>query len=235
MTEETNDIFGLGATVEETPETPETPIIEEGVKVEVVPPAPVEQPSEKTVPIQALLDERNKRQEADRERELLQEELRQLKQPKAPTAQPLTDDEFFESPSAALEKVRHEVRMETWNQHLALSESMLREIKPDAGEKIDAFAEACKENPALYQAMTTQPNPALFAYKQGEKHLLSKQVLQDPEAFKAQIRAEILAEMNGAKKAPPISAPQTLTDTTNLTVNSNAYEEEDDFKSLFKK
>lgn len=210
-----------GAEVEaEKPETEEpeqeTEVKDEGVKEESAPPAESQAPAakdERFIPINALLDEREKRQR-------LEAELAQLKAKAEPAKEDTTEDDLFSNPAEVLKRVQMEAYAAARRDMINMSEAILFESKPDAQEKIDAFKDAVQQNPTLYQQMLQHPNPAGFAYQEGSKFLSVKSMPQDMAAYEKELRAKIEAELaakygqKGGKL--PSSIPTTLSDVPNV-------------------
>ena len=198
----------------ENPEQPE--VKDEGVKEEAAPPAESQAPAakdERFIPINALLDEREKRQR-------LETELAQLKAQAQPAKEDTTEDDLFSNPAEVLKRVQMEAYAAARRDMINMSEAILFETKPDAQEKIDAFKEAIQQNPSLYQQMIHSPNPAGFAYQEGTKFLSVKAMPTDMAKYEQELRAKIEAEMvakygqKGGKL--PSSIPTTLSDVPNV-------------------
>jgi hypothetical protein len=199
---------------EQEPEQ-ETEVKDEGVKEEAAPPAESQAPAkdERFIPINALLDEREKRQR-------LEAELAQLKAKAEPAKEDTTEDDLFSNPAEVLKRVQMEAYAAARRDMINMSEAILFESKPDAQEKIDAFKDAVQQNPTLYQQMLQHPNPAGFAYQEGSKFLSVKSMPQDMAAYEKELRAKIEAELaakygqKGGKL--PSSIPTTLSDVPNV-------------------
>lgn len=210
-----------GAEVEaEKPEQEQEPkqteeVKDEGVKEESAPPAESQAPAkdERFIPINALLDEREKRQR-------LEAELAQYKAKAEPAKEDTTEDDLFSNPAEVLKRVQMEAYAAARRDMINMSEAILFETKPDAQEKIDAFKEAVQQNPTLYQQMLQHPNPAGFAYQEGSKFLSVKSMPTDMAAYEQELRAKIEAELaakygqKGGKL--PSSIPTTLSDVPNV-------------------
>jgi hypothetical protein len=210
-----------GAEVEaDKPEQQQEPeqteeVKDKGVKEESAPPAESQAPAkdERFIPINALLDEREKRQR-------LEAELAQLKAQAEPAKEDTTEDDLFSNPAEVLRRVQMEAYAAARRDMINMSEAILFESKPDAQEKIDAFKDAIQQNPTLYQQMLQHPNPAGFAYQEGSKFLSVKSMPNDMAAYEKELRAKIEAELaakygqKGGKL--PSSIPTTLSDVPNV-------------------
>jgi len=201
----------------ETEEPEQQPEVkDEGVKEDAAPPAESQAPAakdERFIPINALLDEREKRQR-------LEAELAQLKAQAQPAKEDTTEDDLFSNPAEVLKRVQMEAYAAARRDMINMSEAILFETKPDAQEKIDAFKEAIQQNPSLYQQMIHSPNPAGFAYQEGTKFLSVKAMPTDMAKYEQELRAKIEAELavkygqKGGKL--PSSIPTTLSDVPNV-------------------
>lgn len=204
---ELTDIFAR-TPEEEIAASQPAPVAEETPAVEAEAPAPVQAPApqeDPRVPLAALLDERNKRQE-------LEHQLRQLQESKPD----VTEEDYFDNPQKVIGSVRSEMQQQLSALRMDISEATLRSVKPDFDEKMDAFSDAVKGNPALVAGLRSHPNPALFAYTEGEKHQLYKEIGSNPAAYKEKMKAEILASLQpSGTPAARVSVPDTLSGVTN--------------------
>ena len=137
------------------------------------------------VPLAALLDEREKRQEAQRSNAALQERLNS--QDKTPT-DPFEDFEgaFNERADGLMNAVN--------SRFIDLTTDLARSRHDDYEEMENVFLEEAKVNPGLLGQMQASSNPAEFAYN----HAKSKHELEeagDLNALKAKIRAEVESEL----------------------------------------
>lgn len=209
------------ATGEEEKATEETEEVEE---VEEVTP-PVTEEKSKEVPIQAMLDERDKRKEAQLRAEALQAEIDKLKE----TNQEKPD--FWENPDAALQALRNEViekeikplQDQMTSAYIDLSRQMTRsfvgDAEYDAAEK--AFADAAKQNPLLVQQALESGNPGKYMYDTGKQFNAIDSAGGDLDSLKAQWRQEWEAEQKSKlekKDSKLKSVPESLTETPSAHV-----------------
>lgn len=139
--------------------------------------AEVKDPS--TVPYAAMKAERDKRQRLERE---LEEVRRQQ-----PQQQPAS---YYEDPEGYVQRIQNET-----NQRLyAALEASAREQYPDYDEAFGIVMQHAQGNPALVQEVMSSPNPAVAAYKMGKK-LAEFEKMKDPDAYRAQIEAEVRAKV----------------------------------------
>lgn len=163
------------------------------------PPAKAENDqTEKVVPIKALEDERHKRQEL--ERRIAQ--IEQAKQPEDPEPDQWEDPEGHKAWRHRQDERRDlNTRQMLFQERCNVSEMLVRSSV--GAEKYDAayaaFVEAVEENPAIRVQLSAQANPAQFAYDVGQRHLMLKEIGSDPDAYRAKLKAEILAELKPAK------------------------------------
>jgi hypothetical protein len=230
-----NDLMADDAPEQEPEQQePEEQVQEEGVKEEESTPPVESQESaakdERFIPINALLDEREKRQR-------LEAELAQYKAQAQPAKEDdITEDELFSNPAAVLKRVQQEAYQAARIDMINMSEAILFETKPDAQEKLDAFKEAIQQNSTLYQQMLNSPNPAGFAYNEGAKFLTVKSMPTDMASYEKELRAKIEAELAAKYSQKPASKmpayiPTTLSDVPNTKPGKD--DGDFDFDSLF--
>lgn len=170
--------------VAETVATPETPATE-------VPTTP--EPKEEHVPLAALKSERAKRQEEQRARQELEARLRQYEQ-----QQP--QPSFYEAPEQYVQSLLQQHDQHVTQRMLGALEAQAREVYPDYDEVFEIVQESAASNPVLTQQIMQAPNPAMAAYKLG-KQLREMQAMQDPDAYRAKIEAEIRAKVDAEYRA----------------------------------
>jgi hypothetical protein len=175
--------------VEEVVETP--PVAETVATPE--PPAPVvpttTEPKEEHVPLAALKAERAKRQEYEAR-------LRQYEQQQAQAPQP----NFYEAPEQYVQTLLHQHDQQVTQRMLGALEAQAREVYPDYDEVFEIVQESAASNPVLTQQIMQAPNPAMAAYKLG-KQLREMKAMQDPDAYRAKIEAEIRAKVDAEYRA----------------------------------
>lgn len=196
-----------GRFVPKAPEAAPTP--------EPAPPAARQDPG--PIPIQALLDERDKRQRAERELEALR---RQYAKPPEPPPAP----DMFADPEGFREHLRQEMRAEAeaarreaQQYRFDWSVAQAEQQWPDYREAEQAFLEVAQANPALGEQMAREPHPAAFAYKLGKQALALREYGPDPAAYKQKLLdddalLEQMLQKRGLSlqqlQAPPAPAPQ---------------------------
>lgn len=155
---------------------------------------------DKTVPLPALLAEREKRQALERQ-------LAELQQP----AQPVP--EFFEAPEQHLQIIEQRAAQRL---HAAL-EAQAKAVYPDYDEVAEKALAAARENPLLVQQVMTAANPALALYQLGKKSA-ELELMQDPAAYRARIEAEVRAKIEAetaAKARAAAAIPPDLSQARN--------------------
>lgn len=167
----------------------------------------VEAKPEKTVPIEALQDERRKRQE-------LANRLSALEQQQAESKRP--DPEI--DPEAAAEFDRQQNANAAFKMRVDMSQEMMRELHADYDEVEAIFMQEAANNPALQAQLANHPFPAKYAFHEGQRLQKLKEMGDDPVAYIEQVKAEaaqaakeaVIAEMkktqaDAAKAALPES------------------------------
>lgn len=188
--------------VVETPEVVEkdevTPVPEAKAPVAPeVPSTPVKEPD--TVPIAALMAEREKRQKEEAVRKELERRIAELT-PKKETP------DFYQAPE---EHIGSRISATEMKMNAAL-EALVRDQKPDFDEVAQEVIEYAQYNPQVRDEIFAQPNPALAMYQFGKKLREGKAQQQDPEAYRKGIEAEIRKQLEAeyAEKARQAAAAE---------------------------
>lgn len=113
---------------------------------------------DQSVPRQALLDERRKRQEAE-------ERLRQLEPADEEAPDPTDDPEGHER------YLRAKWEREQWQERATKSRDRMLEKQPDYEEKEKHFLYLASQDPELIKQMNEDPDPAAFAYNKAKESL----------------------------------------------------------------
>lgn len=174
--------------------------------IEGAPPAPVVE-EQRHVPISAILDEREKRQQYQREAE----ELRRWKAEREAQEQTKPKD-FYEDPDGYLRNVQQQQQHAIWNERLNMSEMMAVNKHGDetVTQAADAFKQAAAKNPALVHEFTQQRDPYGFVVQWHKRNAALTEIGEDPAAYKERIRTELMAELQAQQPAPAVqqSAPR---------------------------
>lgn len=196
-----------------------------------VPPASSQDKDQRNVPVKALEDERRKRQEAEKARKELEAriaELERLAAPQPQQATPQQDQQKQQQPqnpqaapdpwsdpegyAAYQRELQEQMLFET---RVTLGQDMMRLNNPDYDEVEAVFAEEAQQNPYLIEQLRRAHNPAKYAYEQGKRLKLMREIGTDPDAYRKRIeeelRAKLAAEMpqtSPSAAAAPAPAPK---------------------------
>lgn len=166
------------------------------------PPA-AQEDSNRPVPITALLDEREKRQEAQRKAEEAERRAKDLEQRLAAMQQPQPTVDFKDNPQAVIE---HRLLNERLNTSEIVAAQAHGQDVVEAAKQ--AFVEAARKDPLLLQQAHRQTHPYDFVVKWHKQQSLLSQIGNDPDAWiNAQVEARLQERLAQppAPKAPPPS------------------------------
>jgi len=193
------------------------------------------------VPLAALKAEREKRQEREKriaELEAALEKTRPQAQKAPPEADQAPELTFWEDPDAFIASRVSKSERELQHRFLVAREDDMREKHKDYDEVIEKVKEYGQSNPAGLQQILSAPDPAKAGYQFGKKLIELKQ-MEDPDAYRARIEAEVRAkiaqeaEEEASGKARSANAiPPDLSSARNVGA-SGAAKEPDPFKELF--
>ena len=156
------------------------------------------QTQEQHVPLAALEAERKGRQDWKEKAIRYEEELKQLRQPQQ-HYQPQQVD--------PLQSMQQQIVNERFN----TSEMLVKQAHADADQVVEVFMEAAKANPALALALQQQRHPWDYAYKEGKRLAMLKEVGDDPAAYRAKVEAEVRAQLQSQAPAQPqFNVPASL-------------------------
>lgn len=214
-----DDVFGKGEPVAlKEPEVKAQEPQGDVVKAEVTPePAkgelatpPVAQPKADPVPIQALLDERDRRQKYEREAAELREKLAAFE-----TAKNSPPPDLYVDPEARLQFENQRFQQEMVN--MKLGQSRFLAEREYGKEVVDAAFAYFDQHPQLSHQFLSEPSPFHAAVEFYKRQKVADEVGPDPEAYKKRLRdeleAQIRAEMaNGQQPSPtqPARLPGSL-------------------------
>jgi hypothetical protein len=165
-------------------------------------------------PVAAVTAERAKRQDAEQRLAQMEAELRELRReraaPKQPT-EPEAPPDWFANPDDAF---RHRVREAVdpiqsslmFNARLIAEQVNGADNVAKAVEEFDAAVAAGKVDPGERQRIMTSPNPFHDAVHWHKRQQTLAEVGEDPEAYRARIKAEILAELKAEEGKKPVAA-----------------------------
>ena len=155
--------------------------------------APPASKDSEMVPFAGLKAERQKRQEYERKVRELEAKLQEQQQQQPPPA-------FFEAPEQYVQHLVQQTEAQANQRLMAALDAQARDTYTDYDEVVAYLTEQAAENPALAKQVFNSPNPAVAAYKLG-KQLREMERMQDPDAYKAQLEAELRAKWEAELKS----------------------------------
>ncbi len=208
---------------EEPAEEPKAEEVEATGEEEAAPPVAEVEEKPQAIPVTALLDEREKRQLAERKAEESDRQLAEMQaQIQRQQAQKQAPD-WDEDPQAAASYQAQTIQQQMHTQRLEQSKFFAsREFGAEVVSEAMAYFDA---NPQLSHQFMSEPSPFHAAVEFYQKQKFLTEVGENPDAYKEQmreqIRQEVMAEMTNTQpskpKAPPPSmatAPSTGRDAT---------------------
>jgi len=213
----------------EAPEPPAAPPASEPAPEPKPTPAPSEAPDAPdddadvperdggpSVPRQALLDERSKRQNwverASRAEALAEErrqQLEQLQKQREASARPQQQEQPFQFADPQREPALYAAQQA---QNAVFNVSELLERREHGDEVVDKavqeFIGLAQKDPTLWHRMQQQRDPFGWVRREVERQKLLREI-EDPEQYKAKLRAEWEAE-RAAQMPPAVATPTNL-------------------------
>lgn len=199
----------------EEPKEAEAPEVEEAADTgedEAAPPVAEVEEKPQAIPVTALLDEREKRQLAERKAEeaakRYAELQRQIQQQQAQQKAPDWDMD----PAAAAQYQAQTIEQKFQAQRLEQSKFFAeREFGAETVNEAIAYFD---QNPQLSHQFINQPSPFHAAVEFYQKQKFLSEVGENPDAYKeqlrAQIREELMAEMTTSQPAKPKAPPPSM-------------------------
>lgn len=186
-------------------EEPQAEAVETG-EVEAAPPVAELEKESPHVPLTAILDEREKRQAAERQAQELEARLMQMQQQSAP---PQQAPDMLDDPDGYNQFVQTQVNAAIQDVKLNQSEDMARYVHGD--ETVDAAFQAFRQaaDQATYQSIMAKRSPWMEVVNWHKDQQFRQEVGNDPEAWRnaerERIRQELMAEIKPAvtPAAPP--------------------------------
>lgn len=163
------------------------------------------------VPVAALMDERQKRQNLEERLRQYDEYFAQLNTQPQEVPDPFTDPDAHQAyvieqaVTKAIERITPQLQRTQTLSRAEVSEMLARQKFEDYDQKIEAFKEAIQDNPFLIQQVQQAADPATFAYNAANKYLEAKQYgIASPtrEQIEAEIREKVIAELGIRPKVP---------------------------------
>jgi hypothetical protein len=208
---------------------------------QAAPEPPPPQPS-RTVPLPELMEERHKRQLAEREREAARRELelvqrfmegqrQQQPQPQVHIPDPATDPEGYTSFMLA--------KMQEQSIHQRANQSEMFARREHGDEKVEAAIQAAVQA-GINRNFMMQPDPYGALMRWHAANQVVSEVGTDLQAYRQKIEAEVrqrlLAEQQVAGKPAPQNLPPSLSTATRASVASPGVMDTGDFfKTMFGK
>lgn len=161
------------------------------------------------------LTEKRKRQELEQQVAAMQAEFARV-QAQSQSAQPEQPVDFWDNPNEAMARSAREAAQAAIREYqqaqtverINASEKAARDRHADYDDAFRAFHQAAQANPALIQQMTSESDPAEFAYRKGKTALQLEQVGSIDELIAAE-RAKWEQEARAAIPQPAQTFPQT--------------------------
>lgn len=197
--------------IEEQPHEAEPEQEEPGAKPEAEEPlevSPPETETERHIPLTALLDEREKRQEAMRKAEEAERRLAAYEARLRQEQQAQRKPDFFDNPEAVLQSHITRVKLE---QSKFLAE---KDFGADLVKEAYAYFD---EHPEESQQLLNHPSPFHAAVEHYKRQKFLSEV-KDPDSWreqeKARIREELMAELQQTQPSRPNAPPPTMAKAT---------------------
>ena len=186
---------------------PEVEKVAEAIKPEVakVETTSTESDADKHVPLAALMAERDKRKEAARRAEELENRIKELEGQRQ--ANPVPD--FFHDPEAYVQTVVQRAQHQAQESLYSVLEETERERHADFDEVMELVMAKAWENPAIATQILKGKNPAAQAYKVGKRLQEFEKSQQDPDAYRAQLKAELIAEFKKEQELEALKAEKS--------------------------
>jgi hypothetical protein len=171
--------------------------------VEEAPPEPVKEKQDNRIPLTELLNEREKRQNAERERQAVQQQLWQLQQQLQAQQQPAEPIDIFANPEAYTAQVQQtmEQRLKAMegNFSLRLAHYKHGELFGEAWQEMTSRTQSGDDSMRQQVLASNDPGETLVTLYQREK--VVKEVGPDPIAYKSKILEEALKDPQFLAKA----------------------------------
>lgn len=218
MTEESGKLDFLEEREDATPEpevqetAPEPVEAEPTGADEATPPVAVEEKPQ-SIPITALLDEREKRQQAMRDAEEARKERDYLRRQFQAMQQPQKRPDWFEKPDEAMRTAIAPLEHRLLSDRLDMSEVMAEDkygAETVAAAK-QAFLEAAQRESGLQQRILQERHPYDAVVKWHKRQSFLSQVGEDPDAWiEQQVKARLEQMKSQPSPAPGTRPPPSL-------------------------
>lgn len=178
---------------------------------DAAPPAAMEKP-EQLAPVQALIDERLKRQEAEQRLRALETQLQQMQ--RAQQAQQAKAPDWLEDPEAAAQYQASAIHQQMEDMRLNMSQEMAE--TQFGGDTVKAALDAFQRqgDPHLHRKILSARHPYGELVRWHRQQSVLSEIGDDPASYRAKIEAEVrerlMAEMQQAQPAKPAAPPPTM-------------------------
>ena len=179
------------------------------------PPVEEDKPIEKTVPLQALQEERRKRQERDKELEAIKARMAQIEQQNAPKPEDrdplevLVEEKLQQKLQPYEEARKQESQAKAFEMHVSQKEQQAQANHPDYEELTApvyevAKAKALQGDNSMLQMIFASPDPAEMAYHIG-RSFKYEQEMKAREQKAADAQAKKVANINAQPRGPQVA------------------------------
>lgn len=199
---------------------------------EVEPPSTEPKESDR-IPVTALLDEREKRQEAQRKAEEADRRLKALEAESRRLQKPQETPDWYEDPQKAATYQQQVIEQRLEQRRMEQSKFFAeREFGADTvGEAVAHF----DKHPEQSRQFLSHPSPFHAAVEFYKKQKLADEIGSDPDAYRKRIaeelREQLLAEMSQSQPSKPKAPPPSMAKAP--TVGKEAMSSGSAFDSLF--
>lgn len=153
-----------------------------------------QEPQEDRIPQAALIAERRKRQEIERELQAYRQQAAQ-QQP-----------QFEQDPNEWASHFQQQMQSQMKASLVDMSETLVRAQFKDFDQVRDAFIESASQNPVYINQMMASPNPALYAYQEGKRLMALREMGDDPQAWRKSIEEKAVAAYLESQKTQATQA-----------------------------
>lgn len=171
---------------------------------------PPSEPEPQHIPLNALQDERRKRQHAEDQLNQMQSALQQyesyFQQANQPTPE---DDPIAYVAQQVRDQLAPQLQQELLVQKVTFAEMQARARWNDYDDKVEMFKAEAQRNPFLLQQAAAAPDPAAYAYNVATQIDQARQWGGNPapslEQIEAELREKIIAELGISNRQAPLS------------------------------
>lgn len=171
---------------------------------------PPSEPEPQHIPLNALQDERRKRQQAEDQLNQMQAALQQYEAYFQQANQPTVDDDPIAYVAQQVrDQLAPQLQQELLVQKVTFAEMQARAKWTDYDDKVELFKAEAQRNPFLLQQAAAAPDPAAYAYNVATQIDQARQWGGNPapsrEQIEAELREKIMSEIGISNRQPPLS------------------------------